>query len=274
MNANATTDVEQVLDAYAEAKNRHEVQAAVALCHPDGYYEGVGIPGRVQGHEALTAFYTRFFELLPDYHAEFQGRAIAGDTAVVWGRFTGTVSAPLFDGAPIGGRVDVPVSFVCTFRDGLVYSDTGYLDAATLYRQAGLRIPSLDAYTSAAAFVARFAERWTAPEPERFRDLLHPDTRNLYPGMTEPQGPDEIVDWLKNAVRTFPDLKLGVTRWATDGEAVLIEFDASATVAGRPMTWQGADRFVLEGKRCIEGRSYFDTQPIRLAMEATPSTDP
>lgn len=110
----------QVLDAYAEAKNRHDVEAAVALCHPDGHYESVGMPGRFQRREALIAFYTNFFALLPDYQAEFEGRAITADTAVVWGRFTGTVSEPIFEEAPLGCRVEVPVTFVCTFRDGLV----------------------------------------------------------------------------------------------------------------------------------------------------------
>lgn len=272
MSTSVELEVGQVLEAYAEAKNRHDVAAAVALCHPDGYYESVGLPGRVQGHEALTAFYTHFFGLLPDYRGEFDGRAIDGDTAVVWGRFTGTVSTPLFDGAPVGRRVEVPVTFVCTVRDGLIYSDTGYFDAATLYRQAGLKIPSLDAYTQAATFVSRFAERWSAPDAERFRDLLHPQTRNLYPGMTEPQGPDGIVDWLQSGIETFPGLQLKVTRWATDGEAVLIEFEASATVAGRPLSWQGADRFTLEGDRCVEGRSYFDTRPLVDALEATPAS--
>ena len=171
-------EIEQVLEAYADAKNRHDVQAAVALCHPEGYYESVGLAGRAQGREALTAFYTHFFTLLPDYRGEFDGRAFDGDTAVVWGRFTGTVSTPLFDGAPVGARVEVPVSFVCTFRDGLIYSDTGYFDAATLYRQAGLAIPSLDAYTQAAAFVSRFGECWSAPDP---RSVL---SRSLGPAPT------------------------------------------------------------------------------------------
>lgn len=268
MSSSVAVEVAEVLEAYAEAKNRGDVEAAVALCHPDGYYESVGIPGRVQGREALAAFYTNFFELLPDYRGEFDGQAISGDTAVVWGRFTGTVSKPLFSGAPVGRRVEIPVTFVCTVRDGLIYGDTGYFDAASLYRQAGLAIPSLDAYTQAAAFVARFAELWSAPESERFRDILHPDTLNLYPNMAEPQGPDGIVDWLQAAIDTFPGLRVEVTRWSTDGEAVLIEFEASATVDGRPLKWAGADRFTLEGDRCIEGRSYFDTAPLVAASAA------
>lgn len=272
MNTSIADGIEQVLDAYAEAKNRHDVEAAVALCHPDGYYESVGMPGRFQGREALIAFYTNFFALLPDYQAEFEGRAITADTAVVWGRFTGTVSTPLFEEAPLGCRVEVPVTFVCTFRDGLVYSDVGYFDAASMFRQGGLKLPTVDAHLKAAAFVSRFAKHWSAPEPEQFRDLLDPETRNLYPGMTEAVGADGIIDWIKNGLQMFPDLSLEVTRWATDGDAVLIEFDASATLAGRPISWQGADRFTLKDDRCIEGRSYFDTALLRQAL-SNPSAD-
>ena len=47
---------------------------------------------------------------------------------------------------------------------------------------------------------------------------------------------------------------------------MLIEFSASATVDGRPLTWQGADRFTLDGERCISGRSYFDTAPLLAAV--------
>lgn len=268
MSVGVEQDIEQILNAYAEAKNRQDVSAAVELFHPDGYYESVGLPGRVQGHEALTAFYTQFFQVLPDYQGEFDGRAFDGDTAVVWGRFTGTINAPLFDGASMGCRVEVPVTFVCTFRDGLVYSDTGYFDPAALYRQAGLQIPSIEALTQASAYVARFADRWSAKEPEEFRDLLHRDVSSLYPGMTEPAGEDGVIEWVKSAIEMFPDLKLDVTRWALEGDCVFIEFDVSATVGGEALNWHGADRFRLLGDQAIEGRSYFDTAPLQSALEA------
>ncbi|WP_320672058.1 nuclear transport factor 2 family protein [Patulibacter defluvii] len=265
---NTPQEIERTLQAYALAKNRHDVEAAVALCHPDASYESVGVAGRIQGHDGLRAFFGQLFTILPDYRGDFDGTAIAGDTAVVWGRFSGTLAAPLFDGAVDGARIDVPVTFVCRFRDGLLYSDTGYFDAATFYRQAGAPLPSIPAFVEAAGFVQRFAERWANPSAEAFREILDPETRNLYPGMSEPQGPDGIVAWLGAATEALPDLRLEVTRWATDGDAVLIEFRAFATVAGEPRTWEGADRFRLRDGRCIEGRSYFDTAPLASAVPA------
>jgi limonene-1,2-epoxide hydrolase len=268
MSATVGSDAEQLLKSYVEAKNRRDVQAIVALCHPDGSYESVGLADRVQGHQALTRFYMRLFELLPDYRGEFEGHAIGGETAVAWGRLSGTISSGAFVAGAIGRRLDVPVTFVCALRDGLVYRDVGYFDAATVYRQAGLPVPTLDMYPRAASFVERFAAHWADPEPEAFRDLLHQETKNFYPGMAEPQGPDGIIGWLRSSVQMFPDITLDVTRWAVDEQAVLIELEGRATVNGRTVSWGAADRFTLTGDRCIEGRSYFDTRPLMEALQA------
>ncbi len=274
MSPSLELNVESALESYAEAKNRHDVPTVVGLCHPEGSYESVGLSDRVQGREALTTFYTKLFGLLPDYRGEFDGQAINGDTAVVWGRFSGTISSPALGEEAIGRHIDVPVTFVCTFRDGLVYRDTGYYDAATVYRQAGLPVPQLGIYPRAACFVDRFAAHWADPKPEEFRDLLHPRTSNFYPGMAEPQGTEGIIAWLSNAVQMFPDIALHVTRWAVDRDAVMIELDGSATVNGRKLHWGAADRFTLSGDRCIEGRSYFDTRPLMEALQApAPATE-
>jgi predicted ester cyclase len=231
-----------------------------------------GLSDRAQGHEALTAFYTRLFELLPDYSGGFDGQVTTRDTTVVWGRFSGTISSPVLGSRAMGRRIDVPVTFLRTVRDGLVYRDMGYLDAATVYRQTGLSVPSLDAYPRAASFVDRFAAHWAEPKPEDFRDLMPPDTSNYYPGMTEPQGPEGVLAWLISALQAFPDIALRIARWAVDQDAVLIELEGSATVNGRQLRWGAADRFTLIGDRCVEGRSYFDTRPLMEALQPTASS--
>ncbi len=277
------TDIERTLDEYAQAKNRRDVEGALALCHDDCFYESVGIPGRVEGKEALRGFYGALFDALPDYYGEFDGRAIDGETVVVWGRFGGTASGEFMGVSAAGGRVEVPVTFVCSFRDGLIASDVGYFDAASLFEQAGVSAEDVagiigtgspapraaaDAERRAAAWVERFAERWAAPVPERFADLLHPDTRNLYPYMDEPADQAGVVDWFRMILGAVPDLTLEVVRWAATGDGVLIEWSATGTVGGDQMSWQGADRFKLEHDRCVEGRAYFDSYPLREALAA------
>jgi steroid delta-isomerase-like uncharacterized protein len=132
--------VVESLERYAAAKNRHDVDAILALCDESCYYESVGIEGRVQGKDALGKFYSALFGALPDYYGDFDGRAVSGDTVVVWGRFGGTMLGEYLGNAPTGRRIEVPVAFVCTFRDGLLTSDTGYFDVRTFSEQAGLSI--------------------------------------------------------------------------------------------------------------------------------------
>src|SRR3954451_1754386 len=52
MAATATStepQLREVLSAYADAKGAHDVEAALALCTEDCYYESVGLPGRIEG---------------------------------------------------------------------------------------------------------------------------------------------------------------------------------------------------------------------------------
>ena len=159
-------EIERALNAYSDAKNRHDLDAAVAAFTDDGYYESKCFGGRVQGREALRKFYGDLFASLPDYFGSFDGVAYGDDSAVVWGRFGGTLG-DTFMGMPVerGRKLDIPVTFVCTFRDGKLVGDVGYFDAQTLLTQAGLgptASRSSDA-DSAADFVARFKSFWAKP---------------------------------------------------------------------------------------------------------------
>ena len=261
--------IEQVLDTYAAAKNAHDIDAALAVCTDDCVYRSVGLPGEVRGKEALSAFYAALFQALPDYRGDFDGRAFEGEsTAVVWGRFGGTLQGE-FNGLPASGqRIDVPVTFVVTFRDGLIASDVGYFDVRTFAEQAGAPQADDAHQARAADWVRRFGEAWAAPTPERLAALVHPHTSNLYPFMESAQDRDGLIEFFKTTLTTLPDLELRVTRWAAREDYVLVEWDATATIGGERRQWQGADRFTLEGERGIEGRAYYDSHPIREALTA------
>jgi ketosteroid isomerase-like protein len=102
---------------------------------------------------------------------------------------------------------------------------------------------------------------------------LHPDTKNLYPPMKAPANAEGVIQWFRETSARLPDLRLEVVRWAPCGDHVLIEWSATASIGGKPFTWQGVDRFTLKGDRCIEGRVYYDTQLLRETI-ATASTSP
>jgi ketosteroid isomerase-like protein len=255
----------EVLLAYADAKGRHDVDAALGLCHPDYVYETAGLPGRIEGLEAARAFYGQLFEVLPDYYGDFDGMTVDGDSGVAWGRFGGTSELT-------GRRIDMPVAFVCTFKDGLLLTDTGYFDSRTFYELLGVPHP-VDA--DATAFVERFQDAWRRRELDGLMDVLTDVVDAYFPGMPAPCGKDQVRDWMRAALAATPDVRLEVQRWARAGDSVLIEWEASATVGSEPLTWGGCDRFTLRGDRGHVERVYFDSAPLTEALArgaaATPS---
>ena len=128
--------------------------------------------------------------------------------------------------------------------------------------------PSDDQLAAAKSLVARFAERWRKPEADAFRDLMHPDTSNLIPPMAQPGDREAVVEHFRGVLGLVPDMSLKVVRWAPTGDAVLVEWQASATVAGQPLSWSGVDRFNIRGDRMYEASVYWDTRGLAERMGA------
>jgi hypothetical protein len=116
-------------------------------------------------------------------------------------------------------------------------------------------------------FVQLFTERWREPNPDRFGDLFHSEGGFQHPG--RPRVPrEEIPAYWRLLSTEFPGLSLTPTAWAEKDGRVFIEWTASATPGGKLIEWQGVTRFTLRGDRALEGRSYFDTLPLRRAATA------
>jgi len=79
---------------------------------------------------------------------------------------------------------------------------------------------------------------------------------------------DHVVEHFRRVLQQLPDLRIEVERWAPTENAVMVEWRASATVAGQPLSWTGVDRFCLEGDRMIEGRVYWDTRGLAERIAA------
>ena len=127
----------------------------------------------------------------------------------------------------------------------------------------------------AARFVERFADGWAGPHPERLLDLLHPDVRLIQPIFPPTLGRAAAEARLfRPLFRFMPDMRLAVVRWSAAGDAVFIEWTATATVGGRPLRWSGVDRFLLVEGRATERVSWFDGVPLFLAMLSRPACWP
>ena len=122
--------------------------------------------------------------------------------------------------------------------------------------------PSAEQLRNARAVVSRFAEHWSHPVADGLRDLMHRDTRNLIPPMTVPADREGVVEHFRQVLAQLPDLKVEVLQWAPTGDAVLIEWRASASVGGETLEWQGVDRFNIRGDRMYQGQVFWDTRRV------------
>lgn len=275
MGATDTREIGRVLGAYAEAKNRHDVERILELCHEQCYYETAGLGLRMEGKEALRAFYTALFSTLPDYYGEFDGTAYTDDTAVVWGRFGGTTAGSFLglDAEP-GLKIEVPVTFVCTFRDGLLASDTGYFNVAALAEQAGVGAQAADSLKvptgsedAARALVANFERLWKTRDPEIVREIVSPTATAHWSGVGTFPG-SEYVERMTQTMALTPEIENEVTGYAINDDLVFIGWRAHGTFLGQPLEWHGIDRFRLAGTHAEEIHAIFDTAPLRDAVTA------
>jgi steroid delta-isomerase-like uncharacterized protein len=265
-SAQATAN-ERALQRYVDAKNRQDVDAALAACHDDYTYESVGLGGRVEGKAAAREFYAALFRSLPDYRGDFDGMVWGDGVVIAWGRFGGTLAGDLF-GLPVepGRRLEVPVAFVCTFRDGKLATDAGYFDVATLAAQAGIPLGRLKP-SAGDEFVARFAEFWADPDPERLTELVADDVAATFPGAGAISGLAAYQRQIAAALAMAPDLRLEVLDHLADGDRLLIEWRGRCTVGGEPVELDGVDHFRLRDGKVVDARVVYDTGVLRDAAE-------
>jgi steroid delta-isomerase-like uncharacterized protein len=105
-----------LLDRFAQAWNRHDVDALVSMMTEDGVYEASAGPAangeRFEGKAALGAAFQSIFDRFPDAHWGNARHFVSGNRGLSEWRFTGTTKD--------GVRVEVDGCDVFTFRDGKI----------------------------------------------------------------------------------------------------------------------------------------------------------
>ena len=134
--------------------------------------------------------------------------------------------------------------------------------------QAAFIPPTPGQLAAASDIVGRFAQRWSRPSADDLRDLMHADTRNQIPPMHAPADREGVVEHFRGVLRQLPDLRIEVDRWAPTGDAVMVEWTARATVAGKSLAWSGVDRFNVRGDRMYEAMVYWDTRGLAERVAA------
>jgi len=105
-----------LLDAFAGAWNRHDIDALMSMMSDDCVFEasaGPQVQGqRSEGKPAVRLAYAAVFETFPDAHWANPRHFVAGDRGVSEWTFTGTHTD--------GRRVEVTGCDLVTFRDGRI----------------------------------------------------------------------------------------------------------------------------------------------------------
>lgn len=113
---------EEVLQAFADAWNRHDVDALMSFMTADCVFEASAGPEacgtRYVGREAVRAGYAEVFVTFPDAHWGNARHFVQGDRGVSEWTFTGTRKD--------GTRVEVNGCDLFTFRDGKIARKNSY----------------------------------------------------------------------------------------------------------------------------------------------------
>ena len=116
MNQSDGRDRERLLQTFADAWNRHDVDALMSMMTTDGVFEASGgnaVDGaRHEGQRAVRAAFAAVFEQYPDAHWGDARHLVTGDRGVSEWTFTGTLKD--------GKRVEVAGCDLFTFRNGAI----------------------------------------------------------------------------------------------------------------------------------------------------------
>ena len=108
--------MENLLQAFADAWNRHDLDALMSMMTTDCVFEASGgnaVDGeRHQGQQAVRAAYAAVFKQYPDAHWGGARHFVTGERGVSEWTFTGT--------AADGKRVEVTGCDLFTFRNGKI----------------------------------------------------------------------------------------------------------------------------------------------------------
>jgi ketosteroid isomerase-like protein len=120
-------------------------------------------------------------------------------------------------------------------------------------------------------FVARFADFWRNPSPQRLPDLLHSDVVLVQPLAPRTVGIEAAQAQFRRFLCSLPGLTADVDHWRGDDDIVFIEFRLRATIAHDALEWQNVNRLQLRDGKGIERVTYFDPLAVLPTLLRHPS---
>jgi steroid delta-isomerase-like uncharacterized protein len=139
------TTVEALIGRYAEAWNRHDVDAILALHTDDAVFENHTSGGLAVGKAELRRLLQGVFATFPDLRFETRRAYFGDDLAVVEWTATATHGRAITWGGrsfgPSGKTLAWDGLDVMPIRDGLVARKDVYADSISFLRQTGVPMP-------------------------------------------------------------------------------------------------------------------------------------
>jgi steroid delta-isomerase-like uncharacterized protein len=139
----------RLVGAYAAAKSRQDIDAALALCSDDFELETIALGTRALGSDAARLHLRLFFLAFPDYRVTLEGVAAGDGALAAWGRARMTFAGPIAEMPPTGRTADLPIFCVFTFARDRIRSERFYFDLATLCEQTGMTLEPVRASAAA-----------------------------------------------------------------------------------------------------------------------------
>ncbi|SNR55181.1 ester cyclase [Actinomadura mexicana] len=127
-----------VVRAYAQAKSRADIPAAMRFCHPDVVFETIAFRAVATGWDEVARQNTAFLRTFPDYGVELEYLVEAGELAVGAGTVRATMKASLVGIEPTGRSFALPFACHWTVRDGLIAHERFFFDFHQMCEQLGL----------------------------------------------------------------------------------------------------------------------------------------
>ncbi len=127
--ANAdSAETRAIVEAVFEAFNRHDLDAIVALYHPETRLVTPGYPEPRYGLEVIRATYKDHFDNIPGVYDEVTRIVAEGDQAAV--EFTASWDQPTEDNPDARGALKIATFF--KIKEGLIVEDITYYDRMAL----------------------------------------------------------------------------------------------------------------------------------------------
>lgn len=131
-------DSKSIIQEYVDSISGHNIDRIRQLLHPK--YSYTSSDGKKQeGIQAGINIATMYMNAFPDLRLDVKNIYSIGDIVITECTCLGTNEGKIMNIAPTGRKIVLPVCDVFEMRDGKIYAEREYFDAAVMFQQLGIQ---------------------------------------------------------------------------------------------------------------------------------------